>query len=103
MMASTLVIIILMWFKPLNCIWDVRMETFNEYTSVVIIILFLCMTDFVPDLEMKHEIGNIFIAVIVLFVLVHIVPMLWTRVKRLQLQMKRLYKRNKCINVFVAI
>ena len=100
MMASTLVIIILMWFKPLNSIWNVKMETFNEYTSVVIIILFMCMSDFVPDLDMKHTIGKVYIAVIVLFVVVHIAPMLWTRVKRLQLSMKRLYNRSKCIQRF---
>ena len=54
MMGSTLMIIILQWFNPLKSRSDVNMETFNEYTTLVIIILFMCMTDFVLDLNMRH-------------------------------------------------
>ena len=94
MMASTLMIIILQWFNPLKSRLDVNMETFNEYTTLVIIILLMCMTNFVPDLNMRHSLGKVYIAVICVFGLVHILPMLWRSGKRLQLSLKRRYYRS---------
>ena len=93
-MGSTLMIIILQWFNPLNSRLEVNMETFNEYTTLVIIILLMCMTDFVLDVNMRHSLGKVYIAVICVFGLVHIIPMFWRSVKRLQLSLKRRYNRS---------
>ena len=97
MMGSTLMIIILQWFNPLKSRLAVNMETFNEYTTLIIIILFMCMTDFVLDLNMRHTLGKVYIVVVCVFGLVHIGPMLWRSVKRLQLSLKRRYNRSACI------
>ena len=87
-------IIILQWFNPLNSRLEVNMETFNEYTTLVIIILLMCMTDFVLDVNTRHSLGKVYIAVICVFGLVHIIPMLWRSARRLQLSMKRRYNRS---------
>ena len=90
-------IIILKWFEPLETRSAVWFEVVNEYTTLIILILLMCMSDFVTDLEVKHDIGFVFIAVVCLFAAVHIVPMFVKSAKRLQLYLKRFINRRRLL------
>ena len=95
-MSSTMMIIILQWFKPLDSNWAIWVETVNEYTTFVLLILMMCMSDFVPDLFVKHDIGTVYITVICLFGLFHLIPIIYKAIRQLRLVMKRLFNRAKC-------
>ena len=90
-------IIILKWFEPLESRSAVWFEVLNEYTTLILLILLMCMSDFVTDLVMKNYIGFVFIAVVCLFAVVHLVPMFVKSAKRLQLNLKRFINRRRLL------
>jgi len=91
-------IIILKWFEPLETRSAVWFEVANEYTTLILLTLLMCMSDFVTDLEVKNYIGFVFIGVICFFAaFVHIVPMFVTAAKRIQLSLRRFINRRRLL------
>jgi len=55
-------VIFLQWFKPLDSKFSNNMETFNECTCLALTYILICFSDFVPEPEMRHYMGNYYIA-----------------------------------------
>ena len=94
-MSSTWMIIMLQWFKPLDSNWAVWVETVNEYTTLILLILLMCMTNFLPDLNVKHEIGTVYIVIICIFLTFHLIPIILKVIKQLRMLVMRLFNRLK--------
>ena len=92
-MISTGIIILLQLFKPLKENADNNKETFNEYGTLVFIILLQCMSDFVPDLEMRQQVGTTYIVWFCLFAFIHLLLMLAVVGRPVRLRCKRCYNR----------
>ena len=48
------------------------METFNEVITLLVLYLLMCFSDFVYDPTMRNECGKAFIAIVILYALVHL-------------------------------
>ena len=53
----------LQWFRPLESEFANNIETFNDITVLVLTYFLMCFTDFVPDAEMKSEMGLYYICI----------------------------------------
>ena len=53
----------------------------------------MCFTDFVPDPEVRYDIGPYYIGISSLMILVHLVLILYSTLKRLRLIYKKYYNR----------
>ena len=95
-MISTGMIILLQWFRPLEERSENNWETFNEYGTLLFLLILMCMSDFVPDLEMRHDLGTTYIVCICLFTFTHLVAMFAGMFCSVRLHCKRCYARCKC-------
>ena len=48
------------------------METFSEVTTLFVLYMMMCFTDFVPDPMMRSHCGKAFIGIICIYAAVHI-------------------------------
>ena len=53
----------------------------------------MCFTDFVPDPEVRYDIGWYYIGISSFMILVHLVLILYSTLKRLRLVCKKYYNR----------
>ena len=53
MMISVFYIIYLMWYRPLESPFEIRMEVMNECTVICLLYNMMCFTDFVPEPETR--------------------------------------------------
>ena len=64
-------IIYLVYFFPLKERKMVKLETFNEITTVVLMYHLMCFSNFVPEAETRNQIGFSFIGIASMNILVH--------------------------------
>ena len=93
---STTLIIFLQWSKPLKSKLENNLETFNECMTLVALYLLMCFTDFVSSPVDRDMIGYYYIAIILIFVGVHMLLMLTAILYSLRLFVKRQF--NKCLH-----
>jgi len=72
-MLSVAMIIFINWWKPMESRFMSNMETFNECIALCTIYLMMSMSDAVPDAELRNNYGQFFIAVLCLYLGVHMV------------------------------
>ena len=73
---SVFLIIYLTYFKPLDSLFQNRMETFNECTCIFLMYHLMCFSDFVPSAATRSALGISFITFIFFNVSVHLYFML---------------------------
>ena len=86
---TTMIIIVILWFRPLDNLFSTKMEVFNESINLVVLYLLMTFSDFVRDPKTRSDIGTFYIAVIIAFASVHIVFMLHDSCKQLYWRAKR--------------
>ena len=63
------------WFEPLESISKMRIELLNEATALVLIYILFCFTDFMSDVEVRSQVGIVYICTGLGNVAVHLVLM----------------------------
>ena len=71
-LTSTALVILLGWFQPLDSTFANRMELLNELTTMCILYMVMCFSDFVGDPATRHMCGFIFIGVLGTFLAIHV-------------------------------
>ena len=56
-------IIFIQWYAPYESKYANNMETFNEFTIVLLNYLLMCFSDFVPSASTRHDIGFFYISI----------------------------------------
>ena len=51
-------VVFLQWYKPMESRFANNVETFNECTILVLTYFLFCFTDYVPESEMRSELGE---------------------------------------------
>ena len=69
--VSVILVIYIGWSRPLDSNFANNIEIFNEMTTLWILQLMMCFSDFVGEAEMRNEIGKAFIGLILFYVAVH--------------------------------
>jgi len=72
---STSLIMFLQWDRPLENRFAAGLQTFNECTTLVILYIVMCFSNFVGDPIMRSELGLVFVGVVSFNVFCHIVNM----------------------------
>ena len=67
MMITTLMIIFLQWFGPLENRMSITLETFNEIINLMLLYLLMCFSEFVGNPNVKRALGFFFIALVCFF------------------------------------
>ena len=88
-MISTIIIIVILWFRPMESIFATKMELFNECTNLMVLYLLMIFSDFVRDPETRSNVGTFYICVIIAFAGVHIIFMLYDSFKQLYWRARR--------------
>ena len=91
---SLLIVIYLQWYKPLETKYLNDIETFNEVTALVLTYFLFCFTDFVPEPEMRNNLGSYYNYVSFSNIGVHISFMLITSIISIRVSIRaRCHKR----------
>ena len=69
--VSTIMIIFLQWFRPLDTKFANKIETFNEVSNVVTFYILMCFSDYVGKADTRSTCGVYFIVYMSLFIAVH--------------------------------
>lgn len=69
-------IIVLLWFRPLDSPFAINMEVFNECTMIVLTYGLICFTDFVPEAETRHLVGYAYMGTSLFNIAVHLLFLL---------------------------
>ena len=72
MMTSVFMILLLLWYWPLESNFAVRVEVMNECTILLLGYCMMCFTDFVPEPETRSNIGLLYMGITVGNVFVHL-------------------------------
>lgn len=72
---SLSLIMFLQWDRPLENRFAAGLQTFNECTTLMILYVVMCFSNFVGDPEMRSELGLVFVGVVSFNVFCHIVNM----------------------------
>ena len=75
-MISIFMIILLLWWSPLESRFATFMEILNEETILLLSYLLMCFTDFVSEPEIRSYVGYVYICVAILNITVHLVCLL---------------------------
>ena len=89
MTVSILSAAYLLQFRPLESSFSMRMEVMNESSSLTLIYLLFCLTDLVPDPEIRNMIGYVYMIVALTNVAVHLVMLAWDFVHKCKLLCKK--------------
>mmetsp|Transcript_23798 Transcript_23798/g.31859 ORF Transcript_23798/g.31859 Transcript_23798/m.31859 type:complete len:101 (+) Transcript_23798:1200-1502(+) len=74
-------IICLLWLRPIQSKRALFFEIFNEHTTLLILYLLMCFSDFMSDPELRRELGFVFIGTICVFAAVHLGFIIYDMVK----------------------
>ena len=91
-MVSVFMIIYLMWYKPLESPFALRIEVMNECTVIVQTYGLFCFTDFVPAPETRIEIAYVYMGVCLANILVHLTLLLLATGHKLKLMCKKKFR-----------
>ena len=92
-LASQTLIILIQWARPLDSKWANNFETFNEVMTLFVLYILMCFSDYVPDPQTRNLVGFSFIALLGVFVGVHLVPIFGDTFSKLHRRCKRCYVR----------
>ena len=80
-------------FSQLHSRDSIRTETFNELTTLLLIYLLMCFSDFVSDPELRNKLGYIYIGVIFTNIATHLLILIYTNLIAAKLSIrKKLHK-----------
>ena len=88
-------VIILGWFMPLDSKFANWMEILNEMTTMYILYMVLCFSDFVIDPATRHMCGYMFIGVLATFVLIHLSFLVVSTYKAIRHSIRSYYYEGK--------
>ena len=86
---STTMMIFLQWSEPLESKFATNMETFNEFTTLNVLYLVMCFSDFVGDAITRNKMGFVFIGILSFNVLVHMVNLVVRTILQFRLRIRR--------------
>ena len=72
MLISTVFIIVVGWFKPFDSLRSNRLELFTECVTLGVLYTLIMFTDFVGDPETRYTCGKVFMALMLLYTVVHV-------------------------------
>ena len=82
------------WYRPYETEKANRLELFTECVTVIALYTLMLFTDFVPAAETRYTCGAFFIALIIIYTLVHLTVIVHVAVVNLKQAIRRwLYKR----------
>ena len=84
-------IIFIQHYQPYESKFANRMETFNEVCVLCLTYIAMCFTEFVPDPEVRSNIGPYYIAANLFMIAVHIIILLAFSLKALVKVCKKYY------------
>ena len=64
-----------LWYRPLASRQANMLEVYNDYTLLLLTYLLWCFTDIIGEVETRHALGFLFIAVTLSNVAVHVIFM----------------------------
>ena len=80
-------------FSQLHSKESVRTEAFNEITTLFLIYLLMCFSDFISDPELRNKLGYVYIGVIFTNISAHLLVLIYTNIKAVKLSIrKRIHK-----------
>ena len=93
--VTTLMIIYLMWFKPFEENFYTGIEVFNEITVIFLLYFMLTFSDWVPSSEQRYDLAWLFIAIVTLYISVHLFFLAKGVFDNLRLKSKQRIKKQK--------
>ena len=90
-MITTLMIIFLQWFGPLQNSISITLETFNEIINLMLLYLLMSFSEFVGNPNMKRALGFFFIAIVCSFASLYIFILVRSSVRELRMRARRAY------------
>ena len=72
MIVSTAFIIIVGWYRPFETAASNRLQLFTECITLGALYTMMLFTDFVPDAKDRYICGSIFIALLMIYLVVHL-------------------------------
>ena len=69
---ATLALIFILWSRPLESSFTIKVEVFNEVVTIMLCYLLMLFTDFVPLSETRYTIGFGYIGIVCFMALVHL-------------------------------
>ena len=90
-------VIFLQWYLPLESKFASHVETFNEFTMLMLTYLLMCFTDFVPDALMRSTLGLAYISVNFSNIGFHVFLMLGTSLLQVKTNCRRKMIRRKAL------
>jgi len=82
-------IVYLLFFKPLESPFAVRMEIMNECTILSLTYMLMCFSEFVPEAVTRSVIGYFYIGVTVANILIHLIFLVLASRQKLRLVCKK--------------
>ena len=70
--VSTACIIVVGWYMPYDSLRANRLELFTECVTLCVLYSLIMFTDFVGDPETRYTCGKVFMALMVLYTVVHV-------------------------------
>jgi hypothetical protein len=95
MLTVQVQLIIICYCNPYESAFQRRMELFNEAMVTLIMYSIICFTDFIPDINIRYQLGYVSIILICIHFTVNVVVLLKTNFRQLILVLKRYLKRMK--------
>ena len=90
-------VIFLQWYLPLESRFASHVETFNEFTMLMLTYLLMCFSDFVPDTQMRSDIGLAYVSVNFSNIGFHVFLMLGTSILQVKTNCRRKMMRRKAL------
>ena len=87
--VSSLVLVYLVYYRPLESPFANRMEIMNECTVLLLLYCLVCFSDFVPSEETRYLIGYVYMAVNLINILIHLSLLLLGSCYKMKLVCKR--------------
>ena len=75
MAVAITMIIYLQWWRPLDSEFANRMEKMNEVTLLLLAYILFCFSDFVPDADMRANLGFWYIGTSLANIAIHLLFM----------------------------
>ena len=82
-------IIYLKWYRPFEEKARINIETFNEVTIIVMTYFLFCFTDFVPEPEIRNDLGSYYNYVTFTNIAVHLFLMFRSSLSAIRLKIRK--------------
>ena len=102
-MTSTALVILIGWHRPLESSFANNMELFSEVTTVCVLYMVMCFSDFVGEPATRNTCGVAFIGIVAFFLAIHLMFLIGSMCKSIYLSMHRCYLKEKREEAMQAI